>query len=970
MSTTTTALQVLNSKGAPALSVAGAGAVQFYLQRERGARLTTLSSQLVGPRTTAPGGKKLGGSSRGTLSGGIDRSALRNEMDAVLAEGAALGPAQQQANLADLVVLAMEVGDVREGRGERSLFVWMYLHLARRLPRSMAALLRDVPHYASWKHLALLYDAATEEARAAAAEGKREDASALNQLRDAIAHLWARQLQADEGRLAAYTAAKAAADAVMDVETDGKDEEGDDDEGAAAGAGAGAGGKGKKKGGKKTKGPAKPRLSLAGKWAPRIEGAFDRRCGLAQHICSELDRLRAAAAKKPAAAAAAPAAKPAAADAAPATPAADEDDAGAEVEDIVMIDDEELDAALAAASHASLSLGGAASAAASSAAAATHVHAHPKFAAQSGAHRAMEMRYRRTLSALGAALDVVEIKMSAAAPADAAPAAATVSGGKRRWHEIVPEHVPSRANKKYRAALLNRLPEKAKRFHRKEGRDAGLRGGLDTTAAVGAARSSDADRVECAAQFIAAITRTITAKPGAGAKTIKGARNQPHELVKICMEQPMYAVEKPDGSVAFEQASDPLVEAMWVSMRNELVEKGSFKPGVPLVDVSGSMTGLPMQAAIALGLLMAQLQPEGSPFGGRFITFESTPRWCDVSGCATLQDAVVKAQAAPWGGSTHFGKAMRLLLDTAIAARLPPEQMPQQLYVFSDMEFSAAIEYEPGVAHAPRDVYGIRDGAQLAGSSKADDDKWSAANGCGPFFCAGRDIRLAFADAGYAAPQVIFWNLRYTGEPTFQAETSTPGVALVSGFSQAILGQFMSGEDMFTAAEAAKKAAAEAEAAAAKAAEEAAAAAKAAEEAAAAAAAKGADAPAAAAGMDVVGDAAAPLAAPAAAGAGGSGSAAVTTVADTPWDVLRKKLGSLRYDRVRLELARRGEGSLAGYTWVPAPADREVELAALEARTAKKRAGKAKAKADADGEDAGGDDGDGAGGAGAGAGTA
>jgi hypothetical protein len=380
-----------------------------------------------------------------------------------------------------------------------------------------------------------------------------------------------------------------------------------------------------------------------------------------------------------------------------------------------------------------------------------------------------------------------------------------------------------------------------------------------------------------------------------------------------------------------------------------------------------------MQAAIALGLLMAQLQPEGSPFGGRFITFESTPGWCDISGCATLQEAVVKAQAAPWGGSTHFGKAMRLLLDTAIAARLPPEQMPQQLYVFSDMEFSEAAEYEPGVPHAPRDVYGIRDGAQLAGSSKADDDRWSAANGCGPFFCAGKDIRLAFADAGYAAPQVIFWNLRYTGEPTFQAETSTPGVALVSGFSQALLGQFMSGEDMFAAAEAARKAAAEAEAAAAKAAEEAAAAAKAAaEEAAAAAGAEGADAPAAAGGMDVVGDAAAaPVAAAApaaaAAGAGGSGSAAVTTVADTPWDVLRKKLGSVRYDRVRLELARRGEAALAGYEWVPAPADREAELATLEARKTKKRAAKAKAESEADGEDAGGDDDDGAGDAGAGA---
>ena len=37
-----------------------------------------------------------------------------------------------------------------------------------------------------------------------------------------------------------------------------------------------------------------------------------------------------------------------------------------------------------------------------------------------------------------------------------------------------------------------------------------------------------------------------------------------------------------------------------------------------------------------------------------------------------------------------------------------------------------------------------------------------------PFETAGKDMRQAFYDAGYAPPQVVFWNLRVNGKVTFQ----------------------------------------------------------------------------------------------------------------------------------------------------------------------------------------------------------
>ncbi|MCV5919137.1 DUF2828 domain-containing protein, partial [Escherichia coli] len=62
--------------------------------------------------------------------------------------------------------------------------------------------------------------------------------------------------------------------------------------------------------------------------------------------------------------------------------------------------------------------------------------------------RAMERQYRKLLSSLNADLGVVEVKMAA-----------------RRWADIEPTAVPSRANRVYAAALQNRLP---RRVHKRD----------------------------------------------------------------------------------------------------------------------------------------------------------------------------------------------------------------------------------------------------------------------------------------------------------------------------------------------------------------------------------------------------------------------------------------------------------------------------------------------------------------------
>jgi hypothetical protein len=53
-------------------------------------------------------------------------------------------------------------------------------------------------------------------------------------------------------------------------------------------------------------------------------------------------------------------------------------------------------------------------------------------------------------------------------------------------------------------------------------------------------------------------------------------------------------------------------------------------------------------------------------------------------------------------------------------------------------------------------------------------------------------IRRMYSDAGYTAPNVIFWNVRTSsGVPVKMGEN---GVALVSGFSPSVMKNLLSGE--------------------------------------------------------------------------------------------------------------------------------------------------------------------------------
>ena len=340
-------------------------------------------------------------------------------------------------------------------------------------------------------------------------------------------------------------------------------------------------------------------------------------------------------------------------------------------------------------------------------------------------------RYRALVADLNRALGTAEVRMC-----------------EGEWAALEPRALPAACLRGKRRALLNkpRLGEAA----------------LAQPNASAEQRSADPDRVACAARLTAHL---------AGGGKVHGRSINVHQLVTDAMRlEGKWAMRYDAGSASAGPAADALLlEAQWADVRAQFSEMAAdperpCKLGkyVALADVSGSMTGDPMAVAIGLGILISELAHPA--FRDRFLTFESQPRWHSLAQCGSFAAKVSSAHDAPWGGSTDFGAAMDLLLRTCVAAQLGPEDVPEGLIVISDMQFDEARGHY---------AYG---GGEAAG--------WD-----------GEVARIgaAWRSAGYAkAPTIVFWNVSARTE-SFPATADTPGVAMVSGFSQNLLKLFMEG---------------------------------------------------------------------------------------------------------------------------------------------------------------------------------
>ena len=246
-----------------------------------------------------------------------------------------------------------------------------------------------------------------------------------------------------------------------------------------------------------------------------------------------------------------------------------------------------------------------------------------------------------------------------------------------------------------------------------------------------------------------------------GEVTIKTVGLQPHELIEgyRTMLPPML--------------TDDTAEAQWKTMvdgvRSQLEKPDSVR-ALALIDTSGSMTWnmqlgdmsrrgqlgskmeavAPIDAAMALALIIAQLSAPSNPFQDRVITFSDEARWVDLprSASSTLAQRVdALCSGAANGGGTDVTKALTLLLDTAVAQGLTNSDLPSIIFILSDLDFRT----EDG------------GGVKLA----AVREQWE-----------GRGLHL---------PKVVLWNVAARAAsadvPETEAAEKESGVALLSGYS-------------------------------------------------------------------------------------------------------------------------------------------------------------------------------------------
>jgi hypothetical protein len=303
--------------------------------------------------------------------------------------------------------------------------------------------------------------------------------------------------------------------------------------------------------------------------------------------------------------------------------------------------------------------------------------------------------YRKMLSAINKQLDTVEVTMAVG-----------------DWASINPSSVPARCLKTHRGAFMN-INKKPR-----------------------------LDRQRCANNFK---EHALLALRDPSKARLHGRVLHPHEMVQQYMGRAL--------------ADDLILEAQWVNLRESVrKEMPNLAKMVPLCDVSGSMTGTPMQVAIALGILISEV----GAIRDRFITFSADPQWHQMQAEWSLRQKVRNAMQAKWGMSTDLQKALDLILSACIQGRVPPEEVGElSLVVLSDMQFDSATQHWD---------------TQYTQLTKS-------------FASAGMDSEWK---RPYPVPRVVFWNLRGDTHD-FPVGADTPGVDCVSGFSASLLKLFMAG---------------------------------------------------------------------------------------------------------------------------------------------------------------------------------
>lgn len=217
----------------------------------------------------------------------------------------------------------------------------------------------------------------------------------------------------------------------------------------------------------------------------------------------------------------------------------------------------------------------------------------------------------------------------------------------------------------------------------------------------------------------------------------------------------------------YESTNRLMLQKAWDNLPNYYGD--NIENGIAVVDVSGSMRGTPMEAAVSLGAYIAD--KAYGPFANHFITFSGNPALVKFEG-VDITDKLCRCVRADWGMNTNVEAVFDMLLNTAMKQNVKPEDMPTRVYIFSDMEFDRCV------TSGPIDINCWTGGGRLVGS-----------NGINTLF---ESMKAKWARYGYKMPSCVFWNLNARSQ---NIPAIGEGFSYVSGFSPTMISCILSGKD-------------------------------------------------------------------------------------------------------------------------------------------------------------------------------
>lgn len=198
-----------------------------------------------------------------------------------------------------------------------------------------------------------------------------------------------------------------------------------------------------------------------------------------------------------------------------------------------------------------------------------------------------------------------------------------------------------------------------------------------------------------------------------------------------------------------------LINSMWDKLPDYINEDDTNLLAV--IDVSGSMecsNSVPLYMAISLGLYISE-KNKGA-FGNHFLTFSDYPQLVEVKG-KNFFEKVWNIRRADWGGSTNLERTFDLILDTAIKNKMSQEDLPEKLFIISDMEFNSCEGWR-GTPYTTMEL-----------------------------------IEKKFKAYGYKVPKLVFWNVDSKQDNIPSVDR---GVQLVSGANPIIFENLLKGKSL------------------------------------------------------------------------------------------------------------------------------------------------------------------------------